>query len=146
MTDSELFTQRFADFWASPSPERMAELLHPEVVLIQPLSRPMIGLAAAQDEFRRLFAFLPDLKATVDRALGGDELLYIEFRLHASLGRERIEWPVVDRFYLQDGKALERMTYFDPLPILLRMLRHPSRWWPWWKSGTCRPWVRSTPA
>ena len=54
MSAAEEFVRRFADFWASPSPERMTALLTPDVVLIQPLSAPMIGLEAAQAASRAL--------------------------------------------------------------------------------------------
>ena len=37
-----------------------------DVVLIQPLSYPMEGLGAAQDEFRRLFRWIPDLHGDIE--------------------------------------------------------------------------------
>jgi hypothetical protein len=40
----------------------------------------------------------------------------------------------VNRLALHDGKAIERVTYFDPLAILPALLRHPSIWWRWWRS------------
>lgn len=140
MSDTDVFARAFADFWKHPSPERMVELLHKDVLLLQPLAAPMQGIAAAQDEFRRLWQWLPDLHAEVDRWRGEGDLLYIEFRLRAHLGRELVEWPVVDRFCLRGTKAVERATYFDPLPILFKALLHPSTWWRWWKSGAARPW------
>lgn len=33
-----------------------------------------------------------------------------------------------DRFALEDGLITERLVYFDPLPLLRHMLRHPRRW------------------
>lgn len=146
MSDTDRFALAFADFWKHPTPERMADILHPEVVLLQPLAAPMHGLAAAQDEFRRLWGWLPDLQAEVDRWRGEGDLLFIEFRLRARLGSEQIEWPVIDRFHLREGKAVERTTYFDPLPLLRKVLAHPSTWWGWWKSGVARPWRSGVPA
>src|SRR5690606_14232549 len=107
MDPTDQFARTFASFWQQPSPQRMPEILHPDIVLIQPLSAPMYGLAAAQDEFQRIFQWLPDLTATVDRWRGEGDTLFVEFRLHATLGSERIEWPVIDRFLLRDGKAVE---------------------------------------
>jgi hypothetical protein len=60
--------------------------------------------------------------------------VFIEFRLHASIGGDVIEWPNVNRLVLQHGKAIERVTYFDPLVVLPTLLRHPSVWWRWWRS------------
>jgi hypothetical protein len=58
--------KRFSDFWANPSVDQMGALLTPDVVLIQPMSAPMVGLESARAEFAKLFAWLPDLRATID--------------------------------------------------------------------------------
>jgi SnoaL-like domain len=140
MDVAEEFVQRFAAFWADPSPEKMLTLLTPNVVLIQPLSAPMHGLDAAQADFRKLFAWLPDLRAAVDAWGVRGDALFIEFRLSATVGGRRVEWPVVDRFVLRGDKASRRVTYFDALPLLLAVLRAPGAWLGWWRSGAARPW------
>jgi hypothetical protein len=140
------FVTKFADFWNNPSPQRLTELLHPNVVLVQPLAAPMRGIEAAQAEFQRFCSCLPGLRARVDRWCGDGDLVFIEFRLHARIGGAVIEWPTVNRILLRDGKAIERATYFDPLAILPTLLRHPSVWWRWWRSGRVgrRPKVPNT--
>lgn len=138
--DPAQFVPRFIDFWKDPSPQRIPEILHPDVILTQPLAPPMIGIEAAQQEFGRIWQWLPDLRATVDRWCGNGDLVFIEFRLHAQAGRERIEWPNVDRFVLRGNKAIERMNYFDPLAVLPALRRSPSLWWRWLRSGAARPW------
>ena len=137
---AEDFVKRFSIFWADPSPEKMGTLLTPDVVLIQPLSAPMHGLDAAQAEFRKLFAWLPDLRATVDGWGANGDALFIDFRLHATVGGRRLEWPVVDRFVMRGDKAEKRVSYFDALPLLLAILKTPSAWASWWRSGAARPW------
>jgi hypothetical protein len=138
-TGPEGFVNKFADFWNSPSPQRLPELLHPDVVLVQPLAAPMIGIQAAQAEFHRFYCCLPDLCAQVDHWCGDGNLVFIEFRLHARIGGEVIDWPNVNRLMLHEGKAIERVTYFDLLPILPTFLRHPSTWWRWWRSRAAGP-------
>jgi hypothetical protein len=88
----------------------------------------------ARAEFHRFWCCLPDLRGEVDRWCGDGDLVFIEFRLHASIGGDVIEWPNVNRLVLQHGKAIERVTYFDPLVVLPTLLRHPSVWWRWWRS------------
>ncbi len=83
--DAEDFVARFAEFWMRPSPQRLPGLLHPEVVLVQPLAAPTIGIEAAQADL-----------------------------------------------------AIERVTYFDSLVVVPRLLRHPSIWWRWLRSQTIR--------
>jgi ketosteroid isomerase-like protein len=135
-SESDEFVAKFADFWHDPSPQRLPDLLHPDVVLRQPLAAPMIGIQAAQTEFRRFWCCLPDLRGQVDRWCGDGDLLFIEFRLHASIRGDVIDWPNVNRLVVRDGKAIERVTYFDPLAVLPTILRHPSVWWRWWRSHT----------
>lgn len=140
MSDPARFVENFIDFWRYPSPERLPEILHDDVILTQPLASPMRGLAAAQDEFRRIWQWLPDLRADVDRWCGENDLVFVEFRLHASVGNKVVEWPNVDRFLLRDEKAAARMNYFDPLAVLRALPRDPRLWWRWWTSGAARPW------
>jgi ketosteroid isomerase-like protein len=137
-SNPEEFVSQFAEFWRNPSPQRLSELLHEDVVLVQPLAAPMVGIRAAQAEFQRIWCCLPDLRAHVDRWCGGADVVFIEFRLHARIGSTSIEWPNVNRLTLRDGKATERVTYFDPLAILPTLLRHPSIWWRWWRSRAMR--------
>ncbi len=140
MSEAERFVEAFRSFWRAPTPECFAEVLTEDVVLVQPLSGRMAGLAAAQAEFARIFAWLPDLRGEVDRwgAAGAD--VFIEFRLRATIAGRDVEWPAVDRFTLRGEKACERVSYFDGVPLLLRVLRSPGSWWPWWRSGAARRW------
>jgi len=137
---AEDFVRRFSAFWSDPSPEKMGALLTPDVTLIQPLSPPMHGLEAARAEFGKLFAWLPDLRATVDAWGVNGADLFIEFRLRATVGGKRLEWPVVDRFVMRGDKAEKRVTYFDAMPLVVQLLRTPSAWPGWWRSGAGRPW------
>jgi ketosteroid isomerase-like protein len=134
-SDPEQFVTRFADFWNQPSPQRLPELLHPDVVLVQPLAPRMVGIEAAQAQFHRFFSCLPSLRADVDNWSGEKDIVFIEFRLRAGLGRDKLEWPNVNRLRLRDGKGIERVTYFDPLAVLPTLLRHPSIAWRWWRSS-----------
>ncbi|WP_063823064.1 nuclear transport factor 2 family protein [Amycolatopsis regifaucium] len=114
--------------------------MHPDIVLTQPLTAPVRGMAAAREEFRRIWRLLPDLRVQVDRWRGDSEMVFIELRPRAHVTRDLIEWPAIDRIVLRDGKAIERMTYFDPLPLLPAILKHPSLWRRWCISGAARPW------
>lgn len=128
MTAPNAFVAGFADFWRAPSPQGLQGLLHHDVRLVQPLSPPRHGLPAAQREFTRLLGLLPDLHAEVDRWSQSGDVLFIEFRLIARIGNEVVEWPAVDRFLLRGEKAVERVSYFDSVPLLTKLLKHPSIW------------------
>jgi ketosteroid isomerase-like protein len=135
-SEAEQFVAKFADFWRHPSPQRLPDLLHPDVVLVQPLAPRTIGIEAAEAQFRRFFCSLPGLTADVDHWRGDDDIVFIEFRLRATIGHDVLEWPNVNRLQLRDGKGIERITYFDPLAVLPTLLRHPSIAWRWHRSTT----------
>lgn len=130
-SSAEVFVAAFTDFWISPCPERLPDLLHDDVRLVQPLAPPVTGIRAAQSHFERFCRCLPGLQANVDRWCGDGDLVFIEFTLHARLGRDELHWPNVNRLILREGKAAERATYFDPLAVLPTLLRHPSVVWNW---------------
>jgi hypothetical protein len=58
----------------------------------------------------------------------GDGVL-IEFTLAGTAGGGPISWTAVDRFVLgADGRATERISYFDSVPIALTIARRPRVW------------------
>lgn len=126
---SELeFAACFAEVWSRPTPERLLELLHPEVVLHQPHLAPIRGTAAARAEFERLFQWLPELYGAVERSCGRDGYLFIEWQMHFPIAGRRVTIPAVDRFRLADGLGIERVVFFDQLPLIAAVLRYPRAW------------------
>jgi hypothetical protein len=73
--------RRFADAWARPAVDRFLALLAPDVRLLQPVTPPLVGHAAARREFGRLLAFLPDLRGTVDAWAACGDTLLVAWRL-----------------------------------------------------------------
>jgi ketosteroid isomerase-like protein len=126
--DAAEFVQRFATAWSECDPDALVALLDDDVVLIQPMMPTTRGRTAARAAFGRLFELIPDLRATVHRWGAGDDVLYIEFTLAGTFGGREVSWPAVDRFVLRDGLALSRVSYFDPLPLALKMLTRPRGW------------------
>jgi hypothetical protein len=130
------FVEAFRRFWTAPSVDAFARVLRTDVTLRQPLAPPMHGLDEVRDVFARIFAWLPDLRGEVDRWSAAGDVVFIEFRLRATIGGRAFEWPVVDRFVLDgDGMARERVTYFDPLPLLAATVGRPASWWRLVRSG-----------
>ncbi len=129
MRDPELFAKAFADHWAAPSVDGLKVLLTDDVRLVQPMSKPAIGIEAAKRWLAGVLAMIPDIRAEVDRWSATGESVFIEFRLIGTIAGRRVEWPVVDRFLLaDDNRARDRVSYFDPLPLLSAGLRSPTGW------------------
>lgn len=142
-TQAAAFVAGFQHFWRTPSLEGFSLLLSPDVTLMQPLAPIMRGLAEGREVFRKLFAWLPNLHGIVDRWSAQDNIIFIEFRLRATIGGRPFEWPVVDRFVLRaDGMATERVSYFDPLPLLFASISRPSCWLQLWRSSVLRMVIR----
>ena len=140
--DPAAFVAKFASFWAAPSADRMVELLTEDVVLVQPLSPVTRGLAAGQAAFAQIFRWVPDMRAEVDDWCARDARLFIDFRLMGSFGRRRVEWPAVDRISLRGSFASERISYFDPKPILQTVATDPTAWLKALRSGLWRSALR----
>jgi hypothetical protein len=98
--EGERFVAAFQRFWTAPKLEELNLLLHPDVTLVQPLSRPLHGLPHAQAEFARIFAVLPDLTADVEHWAVSGNTLFIEFRMKGTLWGRPVAWAAVDRFTL----------------------------------------------
>lgn len=131
--NTELVVERFAAAWANPRVERFVELLHPDVVLLQPVTRPIRGREAARAEFARLLHWLPDLRGTVDQTAVRDALALIAWRLVFTLGRRPYELRIVDRIVVADGLIREREAYYDSLALMIALLGRLSAWPGYWR-------------
>ena len=99
--------------------------MHQNAALIQPIAPPSRGPGALRELFGPLFLAVPDLTGTLRRWGESADGVFIELTLHGHLGRKAIEWTVVDRIILEDGKIRERRSYFDPVPLLRALARRP---------------------
>jgi ketosteroid isomerase-like protein len=129
MDAAATFVEGFAKSWAAPTVESHSALWTDEIVLIQPLMPRTVGRAACEEGFARLFRLIPDLHATVTGwAAQGPDVVFIEFTLAGTFGGRPIAWDAVDRFVLRDGLAVERVSYFDSLPLAIEMALRPRGW------------------
>jgi ketosteroid isomerase-like protein len=123
------FVERFAEAWSDPSPDGLMALMAPDVVLRTPAMPPVRGLDQVRSMWTALFAALPDLRGDVHRWAATDDGGLIELTLSAKVARRRFAWALVDRVVLTgDGRIRERVSYFDPLPLVVEMLKAPRRW------------------
>ncbi|PXX07776.1 nuclear transport factor 2 family protein [Mycolicibacterium moriokaense] len=99
--------------------------MHPDTVLIQPIAAPARGPGALRELFGPLFKAIPDLTGTLRRWGQTDDGVFIELTLRGHLGSRPVEWTVVDRIILEDGKIRERRSYFDPAPLLKAVALRP---------------------
>ena len=122
------FVERFARWWSDHDPDSLGELLADDVRLVQPIAPDTHTLADGIEAFRRLFRFLPDLTGQVHDSSFDGNLVFIHFTLSATYGGRPISWDAVDRFVLRDGLAVERVSYFDSMPLAIDMALRPRGW------------------
>lgn len=123
------FARRFQEFWAAPSPPRLDALLADPVHLVAPLTPSTDTLEDGRRTFAALLGAIPDLTGEVHRWGATADGVLIEFTLSGTAGGGSIAWHAVDRFVLgDDGLATERISYFDPAPILTTIARRPRAW------------------
>jgi ketosteroid isomerase-like protein len=126
----------FAEGWANPVDtdtfcDHFDPWHDPEVRMIQPSVRPTVGRKAFREEFARpLFTLVPDLHGTVENWSATGELVYIELRLEGTVGKRPFTLHTCDRIRLRDGKAVERVAYLDPAPLLKAVALSPRSWPP----------------
>lgn len=126
----------FARGWDSPDPRAWDSLMAVDIELHQPLLLPGTTRRTWHDEAQRLVTLLPDIRGDVVSWAGHEDLMFIELRLHATLGGKPLEFRAVDKLWLTPtGTVLRRDSYFDSAPLIQAVLRRPSAWLPWWRSG-----------
>jgi ketosteroid isomerase-like protein len=123
----------FTAAWANPRLDSFIALLHPDVVLLQPVTKPIIGREAARAEFTRLLAWLPDLRGVIDHSAIDGNVALIAWRLAFGLGGRPYELRIVDRLVVLDGLIREREAYYDSLALMLALLRRPGAWPGYWR-------------
>jgi ketosteroid isomerase-like protein len=124
----------FAEGWANPVDtdafcDHFDPWFHPDVRMIQPSVSPTVGREAFREQFARpLFELVPDLHGTVEHWAASGDVVYIELRLEGTIGGRPFTLHTCDRIKLRDGKALERVAYLDPAPMLKAVARSPRSW------------------
>jgi ketosteroid isomerase-like protein len=124
----------FAEGWANPVDtdtfcDHFDPWLDPEVRMIQPSVRPTVGRKAFREEFARpLFTLVRDLHGTVESWSTTGDVVYIELRLEGTVGKRAFTMHTCDRVTLRDGRAVERIAYLDPAPLLKAVALSPRSW------------------
>jgi hypothetical protein len=124
--------ETFAAIWAAPRGHgyRFLDRFSPEVVLLAPLAGKSRGREAGYAAFRRTYALLPDLTAEVSGWSANERFIWISMTFFTNVC-EPFRWHSVDVLTLTGGVVTERRAYFDPLPLIGYILRHPKLLWRW---------------
>jgi SnoaL-like domain len=97
----------------------------PDVRMVQPLVKTHTGPEAFCGNIAPLFAAMPDVHGRVLDWRGDERTVFIEFHLQGTLGGRFVRLHACDRFSHLDGLVTERVSFFDPAPLLGAALRSP---------------------
>lgn len=122
---------RFEAWWAAPDPATVGELFVDDVVLEQPVVRPIRGVARAVRFFEHLRTWLPELRGEVHRHVMVGDWLFIDWTMHARVGARPFSLAVVDRIRARGGRIAERRAYYDSFGFTMTILGRPRAWWPY---------------
>lgn len=132
----EQVVEKFAKGWAQPAVHAWDDLLAEDVDLTQPMLAAARGRDRYHDEIRRLLALAPDVTGEVLSWAGRSDVVFIDLRITATIGAARVSFRTFDQLRITpSATVVRREASFDPAPIALAVARHPSAWWPWWRSG-----------
>ncbi len=131
MTPDEL-PAIFTEGWTLPKPDAFLDYfrthIHPDATFTQPMFPDAHGIAAIERMFTGLFSLLPDMTARPCHRSVAVDVVFIESRCAATLGRRTVTFDVCDRFVVTDGQIVERRSFSDPLGVIAATLRTPSSW------------------
>jgi hypothetical protein len=113
------FARRFAEYWSKPTLDGLSTLLRDDVRLVAPLTVTTENLTDGRLTFGGILELIPDITGTVHRWGPHPDGCFIEFTLAGTLNGAPISWRAVDSVELdEDGMARERVSFFDPTPVL----------------------------
>jgi SnoaL-like domain len=129
MSAAEELVAWFADVWSSPTYESFCRTAVPrfanDVRMVQPLVKTHTGPEAFCRNIAPLFAAMPDVHGQVLDWRGDELIVFIEFHLQGTLGGRFVRLHVCDRFSHRAGVVTERVSFFDPAPLIGAALRSP---------------------
>src|SRR5215510_2572249 len=125
--DVAAFVDRFAAAWRAGRDglRDFEPLVHPDVVLTQPMMPAGRGLDAFRAQFDAIFTAAPDLRGEVLAWGATADGVLIDLALRGTIGGRPVELITCDRIVLRDGRMLERHARMDPLPLVRATLGNP---------------------
>ena len=100
--------------------------LRDDVILVQPLSRPLFGKEEARAAFAKILYRFRGLRGEVRSGASGDDgSLFIDWTMFVPFGSSTLAVPIVDRFEFVEDAVKRRDAFFDPLPILTAVATSP---------------------
>lgn len=132
MSDPQAFAERLRAAWELPTIDEAlaaaSPLLHPDVVLTQPLLRTRRGRAHFDRQMRELARIYRDLRVRVVGWEADGDVVWVTFEMTGTVGRQRLRMLSRDRFVLAGAVARERRVMMNTWALVRPVLAAPSAW------------------
>ena len=123
------FIAEFCAAWENATLDSLMSLLPDDVILVQPLSPPLMGKHAARRAFAKILFQYPGLYGKDFSGLGDDHRVMISWTMCVPVGRRFLQVPIVDDFEFAGGTVKKRTAYFDSGLIVRAVAKSPSALW-----------------
>jgi ketosteroid isomerase-like protein len=125
--DARELVERFARHWQRPVADDLRDLMHADTQnLIPPMTAPA-DREGVVEHFRQVLQQLPDLRVEVIRWAPTGDAVLIEWRAHASVAGEPLQWQGVDRFNVRGDRMYEAQVYWDTRGVAERIANAAQR-------------------
>lgn len=126
-SENEALTRRwYEEVWNQKRPERIAELLAPEVIAhgMGPNAAALRGPAAFRQAYDTFTGAFPDLHVTIEKCLAAGDTVAVVLHCEATHGGDhlgipatgkRVTFPVMAMARYRDGKIVEGWNVLDLL-------------------------------
>jgi SnoaL-like protein len=109
---------QWAAAWDSPTPDKVRSLTDPDIVLTYPgLPEPIRGVDAWAARVAGMLERFPDLRLEITDHAQRDDMVFISWRGHATVGGVSIEWEGIDRMRMRNGVVVKSLVAFDTAPL-----------------------------
>ena len=127
------FMREFEEGWSTPRGgqaflDHFLPFMTDETRMIQPMAPEAVGREQFAEMFSGTFELIPDLHAEVHGYTADGDVGHVSFDLLGTVGGRPFRLVCCDRITVRDGKVVERIAHFDPLPLVLALLRSPRTW------------------
>lgn len=121
MTDAERFMQRYMEVWPSFDADRLDEAIDPEATIHHSgMTAPIRGVDEP-DYVRGIKSLMPDIGLEVVSWAADGDVVFVEYRMSATLAGRSLSWTGIGRFKLRGERAIDAIGRWDNLELLAQI-------------------------
>ncbi|HEY2708073.1 MAG TPA: nuclear transport factor 2 family protein [Caulobacteraceae bacterium] len=113
----ESFVLPYAQNWTQPDPQRFKDFYAADARMIGPEFEHPIGRGDLADFYAAHIAAHPGVQRRLETWATAKDVLFLQWTATHDVGGVMLELPVVDRFLLQGGRAVEAVAYYDLMDL-----------------------------